>query len=243
MRAETMKVCCCSRSSARALQSGALTQLEWIDRACALAVDGVEFAASHFPRVDDDYLAQLKKLCVDRGLTVASLAIDEPFGADVDRDIDGASAWIDRALALGSPIVRMRAAEASGSAGVAWRELVRGLKAVCAIAKARNVTVALEPHAGSQAANADDHKRAVKECDSSWLRLAMPLSLLSADDAWLERTLPVIAVCDAPELGDGDIGRLRDAGYLGFWSIDIAADDEASPAVGRVVDALRRHIR
>ncbi|HXW77607.1 MAG TPA: hypothetical protein VEJ20_09365, partial [Candidatus Eremiobacteraceae bacterium] len=84
-----MKVSCCSRSYAPLLRHGSLTQLEWIDRCAALRFDGVEFAASHFPRTDDDYLAQLKKLCVDRGLTAASVALDVRLGeADIDAQAD-----------------------------------------------------------------------------------------------------------------------------------------------------------
>ena len=40
----------------------------------SLACDGVVFDVRHFPRTDDDYLAQVKKMAVDRGLSIAALA-------------------------------------------------------------------------------------------------------------------------------------------------------------------------
>src|SRR5580692_11903407 len=68
-----MQLCCSTSSYRQTFAAGGLTQLEWVDL-CAreLPVDGVDFDARFFPRPDDDYLAQLKKLCADRCLTVAS---------------------------------------------------------------------------------------------------------------------------------------------------------------------------
>src|SRR5690348_6613898 len=138
-----MKLCCSSRAFARALQSGSLTQLEWVDRCAELALDGVDFAASHFPRTDSDYLAQLKKLCADRGLTAACAAVDVPFGdGDVDRQAAVLEEWIGHCVALGAPLLRFRTGGASGTPAIAWRELVRGLKRSAAAAKERNVTLA-----------------------------------------------------------------------------------------------------
>ncbi len=55
-----MKIACSSGAFAGPLAAGSLSQLEWLD-ACAneLEVDGVVFAADHFPRTDAEYLAQL----------------------------------------------------------------------------------------------------------------------------------------------------------------------------------------
>src|ERR1700680_4368436 len=141
-----MQLCCSTSAYRRTIAAGGLTQLEWVDR-CAreLRVDGVEFDARFFPRTDDDYFAQLKKLCVDRCLTVASAtAIARLGGDDVDAVLETFLPWIDRALALGSPLLRFDSGLASGSPGIAWREFVRALKVACAQAKRRNVTLALQ---------------------------------------------------------------------------------------------------
>jgi len=78
-----MKLACSSTAFDQQLRSGDLTQLEWID-ACAreLAADGVVFDVRHFPRTDTDYLAQVKKMSADLGLTVAALRHDGFFTAD-----------------------------------------------------------------------------------------------------------------------------------------------------------------
>src|SRR5690348_17350206 len=173
-----MKICCSSRSYARALQSGDLTQLEWVDRCARLALDGVDLASAHFPRTDLDYLAQIRKLCVDRGLTVAGVTLDGDIGGDIDVDAQTSlvGAWVDNAAALGAPLMRLACGSSTGSPGIAWRELIRELKAIAHAAKEKNVTIALEPRARSLVASPADCKRALKECDSAWLRLAQDVT-------------------------------------------------------------------
>jgi sugar phosphate isomerase/epimerase len=236
-----MKLCCNSRSYARSLQTGALTQLEWVDRCAALALDGVEFAASHFPRTDGDYLAQLKKLCADRGLTIASLLMDGvQFGSgEIDPQISALESWIDRALSLGSPLLRFRCGAAEGSPGIAWRELIRGLKHACVAAKAQNITLAMEPFDGSMVSTPIDGKRAIKECDSAWLRLAFGQHVLGAGtEAWDEMMdYAVLAVASDPGF-DAAAARLRAAGYIGFVSLDTAGGDPEESE--EMLKALRR---
>jgi hypothetical protein len=239
-----MKLCCCSRVFAQSLQTGALTQLEWIDRTAELGADGIEFGASHFPRTDDDYLAQLKKLCVDLGLTVASIALDVRFAeTDVDRDAGEVGEWIDRALALGAPLVRLCCGAPSISPPIAWREAIRGFKIAGARAKDRNVTLALAPADGSLIASAADAKRALKESDSAWLRIALPSERLGDDDAgeWLELSDQIVFVTAAGELSRDAIRTLEDTGYVGFVSLD--GQNIPEPEIAATLASMRRILR
>ena len=57
-----MKIAASSASFATDLAEGALTHLEWLDLCAAeLELDGVLLDLAHFPRLDDDYLAQARK--------------------------------------------------------------------------------------------------------------------------------------------------------------------------------------
>jgi hypothetical protein len=240
-----MKLCCSSRSYARAFQSGALTQLEWIDRCAELGVDGVDFGAAHFPRTDLDYLAQLKKLCVDRGLSTASISIDVAFGdGDVDRQAASVEEWVDHAVALGAPLLRFACGTSAGSSAIAWHELIRGLKVASASAKSRNVTLAMEANEGTLVGGPADAKRALKECDSAWLRLAPHLEQLlpPADPDW-ESVLKeaVIALSRGSEAEIPAIPLLRRAGYIGYVSIESSGAGEDAAfveAVARFRQAL-----
>jgi hypothetical protein len=160
-----MKVACSSASFERALADGALTQLEWLDL-CAneLEVDGVVFESLHFPRGDDEYLAQLKKLAVDLGLTVAGFGADDALAGEAERRIATAAA-------LGAPLVVARAVAASDDP-TAWSAFVDGARAAAAEGKRRNVTVAVRNAPGTLCAGASDLTRLAKDVDSAWLRFA-----------------------------------------------------------------------
>ncbi|HEY6357283.1 MAG TPA: TIM barrel protein [Vicinamibacterales bacterium] len=202
-----------SRSFAIALSSGALTQLEWIDECSAQdGLDGVDFAVEHFPRRDVEYLAQIKKLCVDRCLTVAADHAATAFGAgEIDPQIDEMKAALDIADRIGAPLLRFSAGASIGSPGVAWRELVRGLKAVSERAKACNVTLAVQPREGSLVASAADVKRAFKECDSAWLRLAAPATV-----SWEADARDAVMMTAAP--AGSDLGAMLR--FRGFVSLE-----------------------
>lgn len=225
-----MKICCSSRSYARALQSGDLTQLEWVDRCAELALDGVDLASAHFPRTDGDYLAQIRKLCVDRGLTVAAVAFDGEIGGDADVDAQASliERWIAHASELSAPLVRFSCGTSTGSPGIAWRELIRGLKIVTHAAKEKNVTLALEPRVGSLVASPADCKRALKESDSAWLRLAQDVrtALTPSEDGDALFDEIIFAIARDGD-NDGDAPRtLRRRGFIGFITIETSGIDE-----------------
>ena len=249
-----MKVCCSSQSFARTLAAGGLTQLEWVDL-CAgeLMLDGVEFVRSHFPRFDAEYIAQLKKLCADRCLTVAGMHHDEAFDPnDVDRHVAALVHTLEVAAGLGAPLVRFGLLEVGGSPVLPWRELIRGLSAACIQAKQHNITLAIEPRSRTLVAEPADVKRVFKECDSAWLRLAAVANILAdaRSDAWDEALICAVIVCAPMQRLDtfgADEGvdylqaltTLWQLRYRGFVSIQYEGDEDESDAVSRAVAWLR----
>jgi sugar phosphate isomerase/epimerase len=238
-----MQLCCSTSSFRRTIESGGLTQLEWVDR-CAreLLVDGVEFDARFFPRTDDDYLAQLKKLCADRCLTVASsTAMVRLGGDDVDAVLEAFLPWIDRAVALGAPVLRFDSGLTSGSPGIAWREFVRGLKGACAHAKLRNVTLALQAgESGSLVASPGDVRRALKECDSAWLRLSMRAAdLVGAASAEWNDLMAETVIATTETGAVEEITALESAGFRGFLSLCYAGDRDESEAVPAILSGAQ----
>jgi len=249
-----MKLCCSSQSYAHMLASGDLTQLEWVDL-CAndLMLDGVEFVRSHFPRLDTEYVAQLKKLCADRALTVASFHHDTPFEpSEIDQHIAKLTNSLEIAAGLGAPVVRIRAGQEQESPVLAWRELIRGLSAACIQAKQYNITFALEPRAQSLVATPTEVKRAMKETDSAWLRLAPSASMLGAHgrDEWSDAlNAAVIAVAPMEQLdtfgADETIDYLSiltflwQRRYRGFLSLEYEGAEDENDAVARAVAWLR----
>jgi hypothetical protein len=172
-----MKLACASGSLHREIENGELTQLEFLDLcASELACDGAVLDVRHFPRTDDDYLAQVKKMATDRGLSIAALADPTFFAADPDR----MARTLDTAIALGAPIV---AAPVARETECAWTDQLERLGVATSLAKERNVTLALRNAPGTFAATTHDCKRVAKEADSAWLRFGPePARLDAASD-------------------------------------------------------------
>ncbi len=249
-----VKLCCSSRSYSQPLALGRLTQLEWIDL-CAheLLLDGVDFDCAHFPRVDDDYLAQVKKLCVDRRLTVAAVSTNTTFGeGEIDPQTEDLKRWIDVAVSLGAPLLRFQCGAAVGSPSVAWRELVRGLKYACMHAKLCNVSLAMRPAAQSFVESPSDVKRALKETDSAWLRLDIGAGLLASSQSqdWaplIDEAIIVTAPLGRPDTFGADedvdyrrvLNSLWDSRYLGFVSIEYHGDAYDDAGLLRAIGWLR----
>jgi len=240
-----MKIACSSASFAAEFAAGELTELEWLDlSANELELDGVVFSAAHFSRTDAEYYAQLKKVAADLGLGIAAVAAGTvgadgaaagalPDGPLVDGPIlDGA---LEAAVALGAPLVLVRAPEARDVAS-AWGAFTERLQRLAQTAKGLNVTLALQNVPGTLCATPADLRRAAKDVDSSWLRFALdPVAPGAADGAAAILPKTVIATHTVERLatfgqgGDAVGGDLiaRLARFRGFVVLD--RGDETAP--------------
>jgi len=169
-----MKLACASSSLHRDIEGGELTQLEFLDL-CAreLACDGVVLDVRHFPRTDHDYLAQVKKMATDRGLSIAALADATFFSSTRDQ----MSNVLGQAVELGAPLV---AGPLAREIDCSWSEQLARLAVATALAKTCNVTLAVRNAEQTFAASAHDCKRVAKEADSAWLRLGPEPAQLDA---------------------------------------------------------------
>jgi hypothetical protein len=236
-----MKIACSSASFAAEFAAGKLTELEWLDlSANELELDGAVFSAAHFSRTDGEYFAQLKKSAADLGLSVAAVAAgtvlaDGPL-------LDGV---LEAAVALGAPLVLVRAPKAGDDAR-AWGAFTDRLQRLARTAKGVNVTLALQNVPGTLCATPADLRRAAKDVDSSWLRFALdPLAPGAADGAADILPKTVIAThtiesvttfaLDGDAVADDLIARL--ARFRGFVVLD--RGDETAPRAS-LHDAVER---
>lgn len=229
-----MKLACASGSLHRDIESGELTQLEFLDL-CArdLACDGVVLDMRHFPRSDDDYLAQVKKMATDRGLSIAALADPTFFFATQKYMAD----VLDRAVSLGAPLV---AGPLSRTVDGSWTDQLTRLGAATSLAKARNVTLALRNGATTFAASTHDCKRVVKEADSAWLRFGPePARLDAASDPRALEPNTVLLWSDTRLESERSIAETIAvfAGFRGHLAID---DSLGAATVAELAVAMRR---
>ncbi len=216
----------------RAFERGDLTQLEFVD-ACAreLACDGVVLDVRHFPRLDNDYLAQIKKMTTDLGLSVAAFADDTFFFGDAD----AMAAALERTWRLGAPLLTARLGRETD---LSWSEQIEAIGRASALAKGANVTIAVRNAPETYAATEHDCKRVVKEADSAWLRFAVQPGLLdAATDPCALVPHTVLLFCEAARPPGND--RIEAfAAFRGFLVLDRHAGD-ATIAEMRTAIALR----
>ncbi len=171
-----MKIACSSASFAHEFGRGELTLLDWLDVAAnELELDGVVFDTTHFARNDGEYLAQMKKAAADLGLTVAALAAPDALATP-----EGAGSALDAALALGAPLMLVRAP--AGVDEASWGTFAATLKTATGLAKRANVTLGVRNAPGTLCATASDLRRIAKDVDSAWLRFALDLTDLGSPD-------------------------------------------------------------
>ncbi len=228
-----MKLACASSALHRAIDRGDLTQLEFLDL-CAqdLACDGVALDVRHFPRTDGDYLAQVKKMAADRGLTLAAISDGAFFAADDE----AMAATLRQAVALGAPVV---AGALSLETSRSWAEQLERLHAATALAKSHNVTLAVRNAPGTFAASTHDCKRVAKETDSAWLRFGPePRAFDAASDPSALAGNTVLLWSNVGEETDRSVGDVIRgfAGFRGHLTLDEPSGDAS-------VDDMRSAIR
>ena len=231
-----MKLACASGALDYSFAGGDLTQLEFLDL-CAheLTCDGVVLDVRHFPRTDGDYLAQVKKMSADRGLTVAGLA-DSAFFASDELRMDRI---FETALAVGGPLI---AGELMKESAGSWSEQLVRLNAATSRAKSFNVTLALRNASGTFAAGAHDCKRVTKEADSAWLRFGPHASAFgSADDASELASNSVLLWSGAGDADDRSVAEILRCfpNFRGHLAIDAFGHSCDVAAVRRTLRAWR----
>jgi hypothetical protein len=220
-----MKLACSSTAFDEVLRSGELTQLEWIDL-CAheLQADGVVLDVRHFPRTDTDYLAQVKKMAVDLGLSVAAVRHDGFFGGEETH----MEQMLEIALAVGAPLL---SAPLPPETATSWSAVQVALSAAVAHAKRLNVTIALRNVPHTFAASTHDMKRVSKEADSAWLRYGPQFDAFDAGsepEALLSKTVLAWHAADSADAATV-VPMLR--AYRGFLVLDASMGDaRVSPA-------------
>jgi len=169
-----MKIASSSSSCAGPIAAGELTQLEWLAAAASAAgVDGVVFDIAHFPRIDDEYVAQLKKVAIDLGLV--PVALDAPRLLDPDTTEAGRDDLIALAGRLGALFVLTRLPAPSDVPPAAFIAAVAAAKSAVRAAKRVNVTLLAAPAPETLASDIPSLRHFLKDVDSAWLRYCTPV--------------------------------------------------------------------
>ena len=227
-----MRIAVSSSTFRRPLEAGDLTQLEWVERcASALGADGVVTAVSDFPRFDDEYVAQLRKVAIDLGIV--------PFGIDAPGLLDagGEPAALDRAVAVargfGAAVIRTRPPAPGEVPPATFVATVRTAKAVARAVKAANVTVLVAAAPGTIAEDLAGLRHLLKDADSAWLRACPPATIAPGQIGPKDRVPAYLATAA------DDPAAVVERASAAWVILDAPPSDQPWEAVGEAIAALR----
>lgn len=133
----------------------AIDLLQFIDYCAEHGCEGTELTSYYFPKdVGADYLRQLRRHAFLRGISVSGTAVGNNFtlpkGEARDREIASVKHWVDNAVILGAPHIRVFAGAAGKGQAVeeARRFCIEALEECADYAGARGIFLGLENHGG-----------------------------------------------------------------------------------------------
>jgi sugar phosphate isomerase/epimerase len=226
-------------------------------RTCAeLNLDGVELTGYYFPDTSRATLNTLKRLCFRLGLQISGTAMRNQFTLpDPEQrkaEVEKVKQWIDIAVALGAPFLRVFADRypegVSESTALEWA--LDCFRQVLPYAEAQGVTLALENH-GGLTATAEKTLRFVHALKSDYFGLLLDCANFPDQHYRQIELLAPYAVNvhakthfrtpqgDYVELDYERIfAILKQAGYRGYLSIEYEYTDPPAQAIPRFAKKL-----
>jgi len=134
-------------------KAGKMDLPAFIRTARSLGLDGVDLHMQHLKSFDRIYLKQLRRLCLDNGLSVPSFPVSTEFGQFPERinaEIEKCRVGMETGLFLGAPLVRVfvGSTPAGGNAEDAFKRGVDALRRCAEIGADLGMVVALQNHSG-----------------------------------------------------------------------------------------------
>lgn len=259
-----MKLGCCSWSYHRSLERRRLTFYEWL-RLCSeeLQVGGVDIIAEQMPSRTRRCWLEVRKRCTDGRLSIACLSPGNDFGKPTAiarrRQVDNVRRWIETAVILGAPCLRIFAGWAPpGEAARRWPRMVACVRRVARDAAQAGVTLVVEPHdEGGFLSTSRATLRLIHELESPWVRINLDVGNYREADLYggLERSLPYAphVVAKVHRLSPGgeeltlDYGRifrmLKRRHYQGFITLEYEGQLDERIGVPKSLMMLRRYAR
>jgi sugar phosphate isomerase/epimerase len=249
------------RRAGRSAAPGSMTIEDFVDLCARLELDGTEPTSYYFPTpVSPAQLRQLRKRALLLGLTVSGTAIGNTFthppGPELEKEIAHVKAWIDHAVDLGAPTIRIFAGDVQKGTTEeqARRFTIDAIERSCEYAGERGVMLALENHGGI-VTRADQLLAIVKAVKSEWFGVNWDSGNFKSADAYaeLEQIAPyAVTVQIKAKIGSPEgpkpadlprvVGILKQAGYRGWIALEYEEEEDPKTAVPVLLERLRKLI-
>lgn len=168
-----MRLSCLSLSFKPEFAAKQLDDIKFIELCAQLDLDGVDLNMSSFRSLEKEHLRKIKKLCLERGLSIACVGVSNNFGrpaSEQEAVQEEVRRGLDTAQYLGAPVVRVFAGHVRGEErAVVWKRVVEGLKRAADYAAKVGVMAAVQNHNHTDVtATGADMARLLKEVDHPW---------------------------------------------------------------------------
>jgi sugar phosphate isomerase/epimerase len=231
---------------------------KFIDYCAAQGCDGAELTTYFFESESDEYMIQLKRHAFLRGIAVSGTAIgnnfSHPKGAKLSEEIASTKKWIDRAVLMGAPHIRVFAGnvqDKSLSRADADKMVISSLQECCDYAGKRGVFLGLENH--DSIGSAATLIPMIKAVNSPWLGINLDSGNFRTDDPYKDfaECVPyALNVQFKTEVHNPAGGRkpadfkrftkiLRDGGYQGWVALEYEATEDSLVAVPRLLKQMK----
>ncbi len=238
----------------------ALDMFSFLDYCAETGFQGAELTSYYFPKdVSADYLRQVRRHAFLRGVAVSGTSVGNnftlPAGEKRQAQIDLVKKWVDHALILGAPYLRVFAGTGKEITQSGVKQLCIAALEECAdYAGTRGVMLGMENHGGI---DAKDVLEIVHSINSKWFGLNLDVGNFTTEDPYydLAQCAPYainshwkseIKRRGASQGEPSDFARLikmfRDAGYHGYLSLEYEAKDDPYIAVPRILKQTRELI-
>ncbi len=245
------------------LRNGTMTLSDVLAFCAEVGFDGVDLTAYYFPgypRVPDDALInRIKREAFVLGLDISGTGVRNDFTSpDATKrrgDVVLVKEWIDVAVKLGAPVIRIFAGKEDTS-GYTWKQvaewMVRDIAECVAYGRERGVMVAIQNH-NDFIKTAEDALTILRMVDSPWFGLILDTGSYRSGDAYeqIRMTAPFavnwqvkerITVDGRDEATDLDriVRIIRGAGYRGYVPVETLGPGDPKEKVRSMFEAFRK---
>ncbi len=230
---------------------------DFVDLAAGYPLDAIEPTAYYFPEpVTKDYLHRYRHRAFLLGLSISGTAVGNTFtyppGPQLDKEIAHVKMWVDHALELGAPVIRIFAGslQKGTTEEQARKWAVAAIEQCCEYAGERGITLALENHGGI-VSTPQQTLAIVKEVKSEWFGINLDTGNFRGADPYAELAMVApyaVNVQIKTEIDNrpADLAReidlLKKAGYRGYIALEYEGKEDPKTAVPRHLATLRKLI-
>lgn len=234
----------------------AMDMFKFIDYCAAQGCAGTELTSYFFAAETDDYLIKLRRHCFLRGIAISGTAIannfSHPKGPKRDEEIAATKKWIDRAVVLGAPHIRVFAGVTKEiPRAEADKLVVSALEEVGDYASKKGIFLGLENH--DSIGSAATLLPMIRSVNSPWVGINLDSGNFRTPDPYkdfaecvpyaLNVQLKADLIDGSGKKVDADNKRftqlLRAGGYKGWVALEYEAPESPVTAIPRHLKELR----